>query len=69
MATLFMIFLVSLIASVTGAVILIKVGGWLAILSAVLILMYFFASASMVAIVMLTEAVSRKKDKKGDVQQ
>lgn len=61
MATLFSIFLISLAAVVCGAVFLIKLGGWLAILSAILILIYFFSSMSIILILMLAEAAELKK--------
>ena len=63
MATLTIIFLVSFLACMTGAVMLIKIGGWLAILSAILILIYYFVSTGAIVILGVAELAEMKKKK------
>lgn len=50
MLTLLLIFLTAFVAAVCGAVILIKLGGWLAITAAIIILCYYFLSISIFVI-------------------
>ena len=62
MGILALIFLTFLAGIICGAVILIKIGGWLAILSAILIILYYFFSAGILVCAVTLDDL-RKKDK------
>ena len=62
MNVMIMIFLVSLAAVITGSSILLQMGGWLQILVAILILLYYFLSVSVICILVLGESIKKKKE-------
>ena len=62
MGALVLIFLTFFIGIICGAIILIKIGGWLAILSAILIILYYFFSTGILVCAITLDDI-RKKDK------
>lgn len=64
MGAICMIYLTLFAAVICGAVMLIKVGGWLAILSATFILIHFFITASLLVILGLNSWAEKNKSKR-----
>lgn len=65
MTVLLLIFFTFFIAIVCGAVLLIQLGGWLAILAAILSVCYFFLSVSMI-LILGAGSVANKRQQKGE---
>lgn len=62
MGILGLIYLTCFVAVIAGAVMLIQMGGWLAILSAILIIIHFFLTASLLVILGLASAKLKKQE-------
>ena len=61
MGVLALLFLTFFTAVIIGAVLLIQLGGWLAILSAILIIFHFFVSSSILVCSMVLDKITKKK--------
>lgn len=61
MGTIALIFLTAFAAVVCGAVLLIQIGGWLPILTAILLILHYFLSTTMIIILFTAEAVDKRK--------
>lgn len=64
MGAITMLFLTFFAAVITGSVILIQVGGWLQILAAILIIIHFFISTSLLVILIEGTRLEKKRIKK-----
>lgn len=61
MRTLVLLLLTFFVGIVVGSVKLIQLGGWLAILSAILILIHYFLTFAFIIILMSAEEIKKKK--------
>lgn len=68
MGTIALIFLTAFAAVVCGAVLLIKLGGWLAIASAIVVIMYYFLSTSILIILFAADAFEKRRLKNKEEQ-
>ena len=68
MGALLLIYLTLFAAVICGSVILIQLGGWLAILSAVLIIIHFFITAALLVILGIASWAEKEKIKKQEAQ-
>ena len=68
MKTILMLFLTAFASVVCGSVLLIKAGGWLATLSAILIICYYFVSSALIMILIAGIETDKKKYRKTEEQ-
>lgn len=68
MGALLLIYLTLFASVICGSVILIQLGGWLAILSAVLIIIHFFITAALLVILGIASWAEKEKIKKQEAQ-
>lgn len=68
MGVLLLIYLTLFAAVICGSVILIQMGGWLAILSAVLIIIHFFITGALLVILGIASWAEKEKIKKQEAQ-
>lgn len=68
MGVLLLIYLTLFAAVICGSVILIQIGGWLAILSAVLIIIHFFITGALLVILGIASWAEKEKIKKQEAQ-
>ena len=68
MGALLLIYLTLFAAVICGSVILIQMGGWLAILSAVLIIIHFFITGALLVILGIASWAEKEKIKKQEAQ-
>jgi uncharacterized integral membrane protein len=68
MGALLLIYLTLFAAVICGSVILIQLGGWLAILSAVLIIIHFFITGALLVILGIASWAEKEKIKKQEAQ-
>ena len=64
MKTIAMLCLTAFAATICGSVILIKAGGWLATLSAILIICHYFISSALIMILVAGAEADKKRFKK-----
>ncbi len=68
MMTILMICLTAFAAVICGGVILIKLGGWLATLSAILIICHFFVSTAIIIILAADAETDKRKRMKEEAK-
>ena len=68
MGALTIILMASFAAVISGAVMLIQMGGWAAILCAILSVCYFFMSSGIILILEANNLVNKAKNKKEEVK-
>ena len=61
MGTLFMIFLTALFATVSASVMLVRLGGWFAIMVTILLILFWLFSASVMIIVSVADLMKKSK--------
>lgn len=69
MATISLLFTTFFAAVVCGSVLLIRLGGWLAMVAAILILCQFFISLSLITILTVGSMKDRQKQKEKEQKQ
>lgn len=68
MRTIAMLCLTAFAAVICGSVILIKLGGWLATLSAILVICWYFLSSALIVILVAGAEADKKKRVKEEAQ-